>query len=61
MLVLNSLQNTSKSLLNIQCNMAKDKSNTRWKEIARADLDSSKGKNVKEVPEMKMFETEKDR
>lgn len=61
MLVLNSLQNTNKSLLNIKCNMARDKPNTRWKDISRTDLDSSKGKNVKDVPEMKIFETEKDR
>lgn len=61
MLVLNSLQNANKSLLNIKCNMARDKSNTRWKEKARTDLDSSKGKNVKDISEMKMFETEKDR
>lgn len=61
MLVLNSLQNTNKGLLKIKSNMTRDKSNTRWKEIPRTDLDSSKGKNVKDVPEMKMFETDKDR
>lgn len=61
MLVLNSLQNANKSLLNIKCNMARDKSNNRWKEMARTDLDTCKGKNVKDIPEMNMFETEKDR
>lgn len=60
-LILISLQNTNKSLLNIKRNMARDKSSTRWNEKTRTDLDSGKGKNAKDVPEMKKFETEKNR
>lgn len=61
MLVFNSLQNTNRSLLDLKRNMARDKSNTRWKEMPRTDKDSSKSKNAKDVPEIKKFDTEKNR